>query len=417
MAVESIRPSAEFADSAEASLAIEVRGLQKSFRIPGQKVDSLKERVLHPMIERDATDLRALDGISFDVRRGEFFGILGRNGSGKSTLLKILASIYQADAGRVRMAGRLAPFIELGVGFNMELTARENVQLNGVMMGLSRQEAARRLDPVLEFAELEDFVDLKLKNYSSGMLVRLGFAVMIQADADILLIDEVLAVGDASFQQKCADVFHEMRGRKTIVLVTHDMAAVDSYCHRAILLDGGRIVHDGDPHEVGRHYLRLNFQRGGTAGDLESRDETAAVSLVDVWLESAAGERTSSVELGEDIHLCAVLEANEELRLPIFSFLLSNADGIHVFGTSTYLDPPPGAPDSLAKGERARISARIRNPLAAGRYFVDVGVNREHSPTDNAIWVAKATDFVIFGARGSGLVAIENEFEAVVEDR
>ena len=149
--------------------------------------------------------------MSFDVRRGEFFGIVGRNGSGKSTLLKILAGIYAADAGSIRMAGRVAPFIELGVGFNPDLTARENVTLNGVMMGLSRREARRRLDAVLDFAELREFVDLKLKNYSSGMLVRLAFSSMIQAEADILLIDEVLAVGDAAFQQKCADVFDEMR--------------------------------------------------------------------------------------------------------------------------------------------------------------------------------------------------------------
>ena len=152
--------------------------------------------------------------VSFDVHRGEFFGIVGRNGSGKSTLLKILASIYRADGGSIRMAGRVAPFIELGVGFNLELTARENVVLNGVMMGLSRREARRRLDAVLDFAELEEFVDLKLKNYSSGMLVRLAFSVMIQAEADILLIDEVLAVGDAAFQQKCRDVFAEMRDER-----------------------------------------------------------------------------------------------------------------------------------------------------------------------------------------------------------
>ena len=190
-------------------VTIEVRGVHKTFRIPEQRVDSLKERVSHPLTRVDHRELHALKDISFDVHRGEFFGIVGRNGSGKSTLLKILASIYRADAGRVRMAGRVAPFIELGVGFNPELTARENGVLNGVLMGLTRREAQRRLDAVIEFAELEDFADLKLKNYSSGMMVRLAFAVMVQADADIMLIDEVLAVGDAAFAQKCMDVFHE----------------------------------------------------------------------------------------------------------------------------------------------------------------------------------------------------------------
>src|SRR5205085_10765845 len=171
----------------------------------------------------------------------EFVGSVCRNCACKSTLLKIMTSIYRADAGRFRMAGRLAPFIELGVGFNPELTSRENVVLNGVMMGLGRREARRRLDSVLDFAELRDFVDLRLKNYSSGMMVRLAFAVMVEADADIMLVDEVLAVGDASFAQKCMDVFREKRrAGRTLVLVTHDMATVQSFCDRAML------IHDGE---------------------------------------------------------------------------------------------------------------------------------------------------------------------------
>src|SRR5256714_351039 len=196
------------AEIRDAPVVIDAERVSKTFRIPHARVDSLKERVTHPFAGRDYRELHALQEISFDVHSGEFFGIVGRNGSGKSTLLKLLASIYRADAGRIRMAGRPAPFIELGVGFDPELTARENVVLNGVMMGLSRREAQRRLDAVLDFAELGEFVDLKLKNYSSGMQVRLAFSVMLQApESDILLIDEVLAVGDAAVQQKCTDVF------------------------------------------------------------------------------------------------------------------------------------------------------------------------------------------------------------------
>src|SRR4051812_12234857 len=211
----------------QAPVVIEARGVSKTFRVPDQRIDSLKERVTHPFAQIHHRDLRALRDVSFDVRRGEFFGIVGRNGSGKSTLLKILASIYAADRGTIRMAGQVAPFIELGVGFNPELAARENILLNGVLMGLSRREAARRHDAVLDFAELRPFADLKLKNYSSGMMVRLAFAIMVQADADVMLIDEVLAVGDAAFAQKCMDVFHERRrAGRTVVLVTHDMASV-----------------------------------------------------------------------------------------------------------------------------------------------------------------------------------------------
>ena len=168
----------------ERPVAIEARGVEKTFRIPSHRIDSLKERAVRPFAPVEYRELRALRAVSFDVHKGEFFGIVGRNGSGKSTLLKVLASIYRADAGRVRMAGRVAPFIELGVGLDPELTARENVVLNGVMMGLSQGEARRRLEAVLDFAELQDFRELKLKNYSSGMMVRLAFSVMIQSDAE-----------------------------------------------------------------------------------------------------------------------------------------------------------------------------------------------------------------------------------------
>src|SRR5579884_1725673 len=243
-----------------APVAIEVRGVHKAFRIPLHRVDSLRERVTHPLQRIEYRTLQALRDVSFDVHKGEFFGIVGRNGSGKSTLLKIMASIYRADAGRIRIAGRLAPFIELGVGFNPELTSRENVQLNGVLMGLSRREAARRLDSVLDFAELREFADLKLKNYSSGMMVRLAFAVMVEAHADVMLIDEVLAVGDASFAQKCLDVFREMRNEgRTIVLVTHDMATVQRFCHRAMLIHDSELRYIGEPDETALRYYRLNF--------------------------------------------------------------------------------------------------------------------------------------------------------------
>ena len=241
------------------SRLIEVRDLERPF-LPDRRVDTLKERVARPLRRVQYRELRAVRGISFDVHQGEFFGIVGRNGSGKSTLLKVLASIYRADAGRIRMAGRLAPFIELGVGINPELTARENVELNGVMMGLGRRDARKRLDSVLEFAELQEFVDLKLKNYSSGMLVRLAFSVMVEADADVMLVDEVLAVGDAAFAQKCMDVFHEKKDAgKTLILVTHDMATVQAFCDRAMLIHDGEQRFLGDPEEAALGYYRLNF--------------------------------------------------------------------------------------------------------------------------------------------------------------
>ena len=319
-------------------LSIEARGVQKTFRIPTHRIDSFKERAVHPLARPEYRVLRALREVSFEVHRGEFFGIVGRNGSGKSTLLKILAGIYQADAGAIRMAGRVAPFIELGVGFNNELTARENVALNGVMMGLSRREARRRLDAVLDFAELREFVDLRLKNYSSGMLVRLAFSSMIQAEADILLIDEVLAVGDAAFRQKCADVFNDMRrGNRTVVLVTHDMTSVQQYCDRAMLLDDGHLRYIGDPEEAGRQYLRMNFakQRAIADGGREIAIMTDFLTRVtDAWLEDERGERIENVELGEPIRLRTVVEARQDLSNPGFTLQARNDDGV-IFEVST----------------------------------------------------------------------------------
>ena len=403
----------------DAPLAIEARGVEKTFRIPTHRIDSFKERMVHPFARPSYRELRALRGVSFDVHRGEFFGIVGRNGSGKSTLLKILASIYRADSGSIRMAGRVAPFIELGVGFDPELTARENVTLNGVMMGLSRKEAAQRLDSVLDFAELGEFVDLKLKNYSSGMLVRLAFSVMIQAEADILLIDEVLAVGDAAFQQKCRDVFADMRsGGRTVVLVTHDMTAVQRYCHRAMLLDEGGLTFLGDPEEAGRQYLRMNFAKRTVTvgGDREISvvpDFLARVS--DAWIEDGSGERVTNVEVGQPIQLNAVIEARRDLPNPSFGIHCNNADGVHVFELHEVL-AGGGAGVHLAAGDQARISATIENPLMPGRYAIVCWVGVLRNEEETAQQAIKLLDFVVFGvARGQGIVAVPGEVGVRVE--
>jgi ABC-type polysaccharide/polyol phosphate transport system ATPase subunit len=396
-----------------APTVIEVEDLHKSFRIPTHRVDSLKERIVRPFSSRDYRELHALDGISFEIHQGEFFGIVGRNGSGKSTLLKLLASIYRADSGRIRMAGRLAPFIELGVGFNHELTARENVVLNGVMMGLTPSEMRRRLDSVIDFAELREFAELKLKNYSSGMLVRLAFAVMMEADADILLIDEVLAVGDAAFQQKCADAFREMKALgKTIVLVTHEMTTVEEYCHRAMLIDGGRIQHIGDPGEVGRRYLRLNFERGGDATSGAAPEASEEVRMVDAWIEGADGARLTNVEHGQEIRLRVELEALRDCPGIGVGFIVANADGVGVFQFGIPVERDDGS-KALSAGERVTIAAEVTNLFVPGRYFVHCGVNRIEN-AGVALYVHDALDFVVFGGQEqvNGIVDMPHTIEA-----
>ena len=392
-----------------AAPAIQVEDLHKSFRIPTHRVDSLKERMVRPFAARDYRELKALDGVSFEIDQGEFFGIVGRNGSGKSTLLKLLASIYRVDSGRIRMAGRLAPFIELGVGFNTELSARENVVLNGVMMGLSPQEARNRLDAVIEFAELEEFVDLRLKNYSSGMLVRLAFSLLLEVDADILLIDEVLAVGDAAFQQKCADAFHEMKAAgKTIVLVTHAMASVDAYCHRAMLIDDGHVVEIGEPHEVGRKYLRLNFESSaGSGADVSGASRDASVRMLDACLLGADGEPASTVEQGEQLRMRLRVEALEDFAALGISYLLVNSGGVGVSQWRTPLggDPPP----AIRAGERFEVETTAENLLAPGHYVVHVGFNRLKEG-GIALDLPSAIDFVVFGGEDDvGLVTLPQQ--------
>jgi ABC-type polysaccharide/polyol phosphate transport system ATPase subunit len=237
--------------------AIEAAGVSKTFWIPHEQRARLKEYFAHPLRRTAYERNDALRDVTFTVAEGEFFGIIGPNGSGKSTLLKVLAGIYRADAGTVRIGGRLSPFIELGVGFNPEFSARTNIEINGILMGLTRRQVAERFDAILEFAGLERFVDQQLKNYSTGMLLRLAYSIAIQVPFDILLLDEALAVGDAEFQQKCFDTFDEMRSDgKTVVFVSHDLGIVGARCDRALLLDAGTVAASGDPADVIQAYQR-----------------------------------------------------------------------------------------------------------------------------------------------------------------
>ncbi len=239
-------------------IAVEARGIGKTFLLPHQQRNTLKEYFLHPFQRTTVERQQALGDVSFEIYEGEFFGIIGPNGSGKSTLLKILAGIYRADTGSVRINGALSPFIELGVGFNPELNARDNVRINATLLGLTRRQLAQRFDDIIEFADLGRFVDQKLKNYSSGMQVRLAYSIAIQVPFDILLLDEVLAVGDQAFQAKCYETFEQMRREgKTIVFVSHDLATVARFSERALLLEGGRTVEIGPADEVVDRYQEL----------------------------------------------------------------------------------------------------------------------------------------------------------------
>lgn len=241
------------------NIAISVKNLHKSFKLPTEQAFGLKQAFFNRLRGiKGYKKQNVLKGLNFDIKKGDFIGIVGRNGSGKSTLLKILAGIYYPEKGEVIINGNLVPFIELGVGFNPELTGRENVYMNGALLGFSNEEMDKMYNDIWEFAELKDFQDQKLKNYSSGMQVRLAFSIAIRARGDILLLDEVLAVGDAAFQQKCSDYFNSLKdSNQTVILVTHSMENVRKFCNRAILLEDGKILRDGDPHQIADAYTKL----------------------------------------------------------------------------------------------------------------------------------------------------------------
>jgi ABC-type polysaccharide/polyol phosphate transport system ATPase subunit len=382
---------------------IVVDSVSKTFRVPEERVHTLKERALHPLRPSRYQTFDVLKDISFHVDSGEFFGIAGRNGSGKSTLLKCMAGIYGVNRGRIWMAGRLSTFIELGVGFNQDLAARDNVVLNGIMMGLSPREARRRVDEVIDFAELREFDELKLKNYSSGMHVRLAFSVAIQVDADVLLVDEVLAVGDAAFQQKCFDVFYRMRDEgRTIVFVTHDMGSLNRFCHRALLLERGHQVYLGEPHEVADRYLEINFARAAesTPSGPDTRTGDGEARVAEAWFEDERGERPPSMPQGQRVTLKARVRFTGEVQDPVASVYVLNEDhDAIIVATSARTHDQSGHFDA---GEEVLFSFSFVNVLAPGRYNPLFTLAHRGTGMDLIDRYEGAFSFVVTGAEAMG---------------
>jgi ABC-type polysaccharide/polyol phosphate transport system ATPase subunit len=393
--------------------AVVALGVDKTFVLPREKVHTFKERALHPLRRGSSDALRALRDVSFAVEHGEFFGIVGRNGSGKSTLLKCLAGIYAVDDGEIYVNGRLSTFIELGVGFNMELAARDNAILNAIMLGLSRAEAEDRYERILDFSELHEFEDLKLKNYSSGMLVRLAFSVMIQVDADILLIDEVLAVGDASFQQKCFDEFARLRDeQRTVLFVTHDMPSVQRFCDRALLLERGEVVTLDAAERVAARYFDLNFNKAAREPGAQEQPAPAvgdgAAEILEGWFENEQGERVDGVTQGARTVLCVRVEFHEDVRDPHFGVTLIDGEHRLVFAASSVWDSTPTG--HFAPSDEITVRLAFENWLAPSRYFAAASVARHGSGQDVLDYRAQLVSLIVSGTRpGGGLVDLPHE--------
>jgi len=349
-------------------IAVSVENLSKAFKLPHERKNSLKEWAIHfkrPTYER----LQALSNINIEVKRGEFFGVVGRNGSGKSTLLKIIAGIYQPTHGRVQVNGTLTPFIELGIGFNPELTGRENVFLNGAILGLTRKEIKSKYDEIVAFTELEKFMDQKLKNYSSGMQVRLAFSIAIQAHNDILLIDEVLAVGDAAFQRKCYEIFKTIKTQvdKTVIFISHDMGAIRDFCDRVILIENSKIISEGSADKVANDYIELFNKDALPQSDKQDKsrwgDSKATISSVRATINKTT------------IDVSYTVEAHGDITNPIFGIIIKDLNNLHVIDSNTKwkkLDT-----GELVSGQKIKVSWAIPNVLKSGRYRLTVAAAHE----------------------------------------
>ena len=343
---------------------VEISKLTKSFKIPLEASSGVKQQLINILKGRKGYRVfTPLKDISFTINEGDFFGIVGRNGSGKSTLLKTIAGIYTSNSGNVKVHGSLVPFIELGVGFNPELTGRENIFLNGALLGFSHEEMESMYRAIVEFAELEDFMEERLKNYSSGMQVRLAFSIAIRAHADILLLDEVLAVGDEAFQKKCYSYFDKLkREKRTVILVTHDMAAVERFCTKAVFIEDGHVKMIGRPYRIAAAYSRSNSQNYDQTTRLNGDNEGAVPFKI--VLRGTDGKEKTMYDFEETMTVDLSWQQKGVKHVGVAIF---RENGEYVYGPNTYQEKT-----SAIKDQTARYTVRLN--LNEGRYFIKAGL-------------------------------------------
>ena len=339
-----------------------INNLTKSFKIPLEASSGIKQKLINILKGRKGYRIfTPLKDIDFTINEGDFFGIVGRNGSGKSTLLKTIAGIYTPNSGSVEVGGSLVPFIELGVGFNPELTGRENVFLNGALLGFSHDEMEAMYDKIVDFAELGDFMEERLKNYSSGMQVRLAFSIAIRAHADILLLDEVLAVGDEAFQKKCYAYFDKLkREKRTVILVTHDMSAVERFCNKAVFIEDGKVKMIGKPYRIAAAYSRSNIK---SYNESEGLDEQISDDF-DITLRGSDGNEQTVYEYNETMTVELEWQQTGVKHVGVAIF---RENGEYVYGPNTHQEKV-----KIAGKNRATYTVQLN--LNEGSYFIKAGL-------------------------------------------
>lgn len=384
------------------SYAIEVDGLTKSYSMGvATGVKELGSRLAQKIFNRSSSDdqpnqFLALNNVSFKISEGETVGIIGRNGAGKSTLLKILSRITRPTSGQVRLKGRLGALLEVGTGFHPELTGRENIMLNASILGLSRREIADRFDAIVEFSEVEKFLDMPVKHYSSGMYMRLAFAVSAHLDPDILVLDEVLAVGDAAFQKKCLGRIDSVaRDGRTVLLVSHSLPMVAAFCNRAILLDHGRVERDGPAADVVEYYQETLTERSNRTFALlrAEQSRTGRARIVSVRLTSLDrnGLPVEVLRVGGDLEIELEVEAKESINDANVTAVVSELAGYQVIDANLAIKDDY---ISLTPGQRAVVRFTLRNLLLRpDTYRLSVGIQKKG--IENIDLVVDAATFVV----------------------
>lgn len=386
--------------------AITVKSLTKTFRIPLDKGQSVKNRILGK-VGKGYREFTPLNDVSFTINKGDFFAIVGRNGSGKSTLLKTIAGIYQPTKGKVEVNGVLVPFIELGVGFNPSLTGRENVYLSTALLGFSRQETDAIYEDIVDFAELHDFMEERLQNYSSGMQVRLAFSIAIRAKGDILLLDEVLAVGDAAFQEKCFNYFEQLKhDKKTVILVTHSMAHVERFCNRGLLINDGKIEAIGRSDEIAQAYDSLF---SAYANENAEADDNSAVHKKNL---DVGAMYIKSVVVKQDGHEVSIVEADKStfdvsLKIQLnnnlykdFNVAIDIRNGQDVLVLSTSFGALHEKYINFVGDKTGEITFSIDNILGNGSYYINVSALGNHIETGRREKVVSSLSMVGFSVKG-----------------
>jgi ABC-type polysaccharide/polyol phosphate transport system ATPase subunit len=429
------------------NLAIQIKNVSKTYRIYGKPTDRLKQ-IIHKK-GKYYKDFVALRPLSLEIFKGEAVGIIGRNGSGKSTLLQMIAGTLSPTTGDISVDGRVAALLELGSGFNPEFTGRENIYLNGAILGVSKEEMDTQLDEILKFADIGDFIDQPVKTYSSGMYVRLAFAVSINVNPEILIVDEALSVGDGRFQLKCYEKIKSLKeSGKTILVVSHDLQTIRQICDRVVLIDRGDLLEVGNPNDVVNHYTKIlfsNTQSNSQDDDVEEISEREEVIsgpqkevkefaganaldkdiskeyrygdyrgiINEFFIRNLEREQVTSITTGEDVEVEFIVKANEFIAQPIYALTIKSIKGLEVYGTNSYFQDYPFKP--LSKDEEISITFKQKMSLIPGDYYISLGfvelVDGDIIPLDRRYDVAELKILPNHGDRSFGIANLESAIE------